>query len=126
LGATSLVLGMIGAIFAVVPYFAVSQAAGVLFGAIALLVGRVGRRRARTAGQKTGMATAGMAVGGLAIVLSLVAYTSFVVLYRRIGAEFEGGAKLGGAEFNRAMKQAVDRARQAADTAGGGAQKRPR
>jgi len=109
LGVAALVLGMIGAVFAVVPYFAVTQIAGVLLGGVAIFLGRVARGHAKASGLGAGMATVGMVVGGVAIALSLLAYTSFVVLYERIGSELEGGARLGGAEFHRAMERAVGR-----------------
>jgi len=119
-GVAGIIIGVIGIIFAILPYPPFSQIAGVLFGIGGLLLCVVARKQARRHSQPTGMLNAGFIIGLGAVLLSGVVYGSCLCSYERVlGTEFE--RQLGTPEFQRAMK----RAREAHQKLHGGGGKAP-
>ncbi len=105
MGVAGIIIGIIGIIFAVLPYPPFSQIAGVLFGIGALLLCVMARKQARQHAQPTGTINAGFILGLTSIMLSGIIYGSCLCSYDRVlGTEFE--KQLGSPEFQRAMKRA--------------------
>jgi hypothetical protein len=63
--------------------------AAIPVGLVAIVIGVLARRRAMTAGQPTGTATAGLALGVVGVILGLVLYAACAYVTKRANAEFD-------------------------------------
>lgn len=117
MGVAANVLGIIGLVFCLVPTVAdYTLPAGLVLGVIALVLGLSGRRQAKTRGSKRGPATAGVVLGGVTIVTSVLLYAGCMFgllkmadLGRQVGEEFK--RQQGSEEFSKAMDRVEREAR---------------
>jgi hypothetical protein len=72
----ALVFGILGLILSIIPLFGVPQMIGGALGLFALVLGILGRKKAAEQRQPTGTATAGVVLGVLATLLSILMYAS--------------------------------------------------
>lgn len=100
MGVAALVLGIIGLILLVIPIY-VTQILGLCMGAIALILGVLGRKQATEEGRPTGMATAGMVLGIIGTVLNALAFIACQLCISEVGKN-----------MNQAMEQGFNQAKQ--------------
>jgi len=103
-GVAALVLGIIALVFALIP-FLYTQFVGIVLGLIALILGVVGRKQAAEQGMPTGSATAGMVLGIIATVLSVLFYASCMYCAKKVGDSIEQGSKEFKVKFGEEMKK---------------------
>ena len=84
MGVAALVLGIFGLFLLILPLY-VTQILGFILGAIALVLGLVGRKQAADDGKPTGVATAGLVLGILATVLNALVFVAFNVALMQFG-----------------------------------------
>jgi hypothetical protein len=116
-GVAALVLGIIGIVFAIIPTFGITQLVAIVLGIVALVLGIVGRKSAAEQGQPTGTATAGLVLGILSTVLSVLIYASCMYCVKKVGdgmgkvgEEFK--KQLGNEQFKKEFREALEKARQ--------------
>jgi hypothetical protein len=82
----ALILGIVATILSlsVVLFYA-----AIPVGLVAIVIGVLARKRAMNAGQPTGAATAGLALGVVGVILGLVLYAACTYVTRRANLEFE-------------------------------------
>jgi hypothetical protein len=88
MGIAGLVLGILGVLAAINPF---AFWIGLPLGAVALVLGIVGHKAARTEGKPTGAAAAGIALGGVACALSMVMWVTCHMLCSGAKNAFEKG-----------------------------------
>ena len=111
MGVAANVLGIIGLVFCVLPMAVeFTLPTGLVLGVIALVLGLSARRRAAARGSRRGPATAGVVLGSVAVVTSVILYACCVFgllkmaeVGRLVGEEFK--PQQGGEEFHKAMQR---------------------
>jgi len=106
MGVAALVLGIIGLLFSLFPgLFLVALP----FAVLALVLGIVGRKSATTNGQPTGIATAGLVLGIIALVFAVIMWVMCSMLVKGTKDAFEKGI---GEPIKKAMAQAEAEAKE--------------
>jgi Domain of unknown function (DUF4190) len=106
LGVAALVLGIIGTVFSLIGF---TFWIGIPLGVVALILGIIGRKSAGTNNQPTGMATAGMVLGIVGLVIGILMWVlcGLMVSGARKGLEGLNDPKLN-QEFNKAFEKALE------------------
>ncbi|MFH1130086.1 MAG: hypothetical protein V1754_02045 [Pseudomonadota bacterium] len=101
MGIAALIIGCVGVVFAILPSFSIIQFLGILMGVVALLLGSLDRKKAIEEGESRGLATAGMVVGIIAIVLSVAVFVSCQYCFMKVGAPIGEGMSQGMEELRK-------------------------
>lgn len=123
MGTVALVLGIIGVLLSLVPWFTVSQMVGVVVGLAALTLGIRARRRALRQGSPPRQATAGIALGLVAMMMGTVVFASCQGCRYWLSRDerVKRGVQEARQEFHRAMEKALQNTRPDVHPVDGGA-----
>ena len=111
MGIAAIVIGTLGVISALLPTFGISQLVGIVLGIIALVLGVIARKQSRELGLATGGPTAGIILGVMATLISVLLYASCVYWAKRVGDSVgrvgeDFKKQLNNKAFKKAMEQA--------------------
>jgi len=109
-GIAALVLGIVGIVLCIIPSFSVTQMIGGLVSIVAIVLAIVGRRRIFYQHQSTGIATAGLVLGIVALVFNSAVFASCQYCQHRVGDELRRGLQEGVRDGARELDREVERA----------------
>jgi len=100
----SLVLGIVSLVFVIIPGL---QFIGAIVGLIGIILGILGRKKAKTENQPTGTATAGFVMSIIGTVLSAIMYIACVVMVTQGAKALE--KELSDPKFQEKFKQELEK-----------------
>ncbi len=106
----ALVLGIVSLVFTIIPGL---QFIGAIVGLIGIILGVLGRKKAKADNQPTGTATAGFVMSIIGTVLSAIMYIACVIMVTQGAKALE--KELGDPKFQEKLKQELEKGMKEAD-----------